>query len=136
MRKKVAVILTAAVLSVTPALADPFLDDFNLYAESLYHIPPLKQIVENLSYKSDDVEILNLGEVTINGQDPLSVISAACCALRAIDNAGSQIDQYGRVLHTYFLFQSSGQESRATTESGTMIFFSEENDIYTVRLVR
>ena len=136
MRKKVAVILTAAVLTVTPALADQFLDDFNTYAGSLYHIPAIEPVVENLSYKSADVEIMNLGEVTICGQDPLSVISAACCALRAIDNTGSQIDQYGRVLHAYFLFQSTGKESRATAETGTMIFFSEENGVYTVRLVK
>ena len=135
MRKKVAVILTAAVLSVTPALADPFLDDFNAY-RSLYNIPALEPVVENLSYKSADVEIMNMGEVTIYGENPLSVISASCCALRAIDNIGSQIDQYGRVLHAYFLLQSSGKESRATTETGIMIYFAEENGLFTVRLVK
>ena len=135
MRKKVAVILTAAVLTVTPALADPFLEDFNSY-RNLYHIPAIEPIVENISYRSTDVEIMNMGNIEIYGENPLSVISAACCALRAIDNAGSQIDQYGRVLHAYFLLQSSGKESRATTETGILIYFSEENDIYTVRLVR
>ena len=136
MNKKVAVILTAAILTVTPALADQFLDDFNAYASGLYGIPKLEPIVENISYKSADVEILNLGEVTIYGQDPLSVISASCCALRAIDNAGSQLDQYGRILHAYFLNRTRGKETRATTETGTMIYFSEENGLYTVRLVK
>ena len=135
MRKKVAMILTAAVLTVTHALADPFLDDFNSY-RNLYHIPAIEPIVENISYRSTDVEIMNMGNIEIYGENPLSVISASCCALRAIDNAGSQIDQYGRVLHAYFLLQSSGKESRATTETGILIYFSEENDIYTVRLVR
>ena len=135
MRKKVAVILTAAVLTVTPALADPFLDDFNTY-RNLYNIPVLEPVVENLSYKSADVEIMNMGNIEIYGENPLSVISAACCALRAIDNAGSQIDQYGRVLHAYFLLQSSGKESRATTETGVLIYFAEENGLFTVRLVK
>lgn len=135
MRKKVAVILTAAVLSVSTAMADPFLDDFNTY-RSLYNIPAIEPVVENLSYKSADVEIMNLGEVTICGQDAISVISAACCALRAIDNAGSQIDQYGRVLHAYFLNRSQGKESRATTETGIQIYFAEENGLFTVRLVK
>ena len=135
MRKKVAVILTAAVLTVTHDLADPFLDDFNSY-RNLYNIPAIEPIVENISYRSTDVEIMNMGNIEIYGKNPLSVISAACCALRAIDNAGSQIDQYGRVLHAYFLLQSSGKESRATTETGILIYFSEENDIYTARLVR
>ena len=136
MRKKVAVILTAAVLTVTPALADQFLDDFNTYADGLYGIPKIEPVVENMTYKSTEVEIMNMGEVAIYGGNPISVISAACCALRAIDNTGSQIDQYGRVLHAYFLFQSTGKESRATAETGTLIFFSEENGIYTVRLVK
>ena len=136
MKKQIAVIMTAAVLSVSPALADPFLDDFNTYAGSLYHIPAIEPVVENLSYKSSDVEIMNLGEVTICGQDALSVISAACCALRAIDNAGSMPDQYGRVLHAYFLNRSQGKESRATTETGVLIYFAEENGLFTVRLVK
>lgn len=134
--KKVAVILTAAVLTVTSALADPFLDDFNAYAGSMYHIPALEPVVENISYKSADVEIMNMGEVTIYGENPLSVISAACCALRAIDNTGNMLDQYGRVLHAYFLNRSQGKESRATTETGVLIYFAEENGLFTVRLVK
>jgi hypothetical protein len=136
MRKKVAIILTAAVLTVTPALADQFLDDFNTYADGLYGIPQITPVVENMTYKSTDVEIMNMGEVTIYGENPLSVISAACCALRAIDNEGSQIDQYGRVLHAYFLNRSQGKESRATTETGVLIYFADENGLFTVRLVK
>jgi hypothetical protein len=136
MRKKVAIILTAAVLTVTPALADQFLDDFNTYADGLYGIPQITPVVENMTYKSTDVEIMNMGEVTIYGENALSVISAACCALRAIDNEGSQIDQYGRVLHAYFLNRSQGKESRATTETGVLIYFADENGLFTVRLVK
>ena len=135
MRKKVAVILTAAVLTVTPAMADQFLDDFNTYADDLYGIPKIAPVVENMTYKSTDVEIMNRGEVTIYGQDPLAVICAACCALRAIDNTGNMLDQYGRVLHAYFLHKP-GKESRATTENGTLIYFSEENGLFTVRVVK
>ena len=36
MKKQIAVIITAAILTATPALADQFLDDFNAYAEGLY----------------------------------------------------------------------------------------------------
>ena len=136
MRKKVAVILTAAVLTVTPALADQFLDDFNTYADGLYGIPKIAPVVENMTYKSTDVEIMNMGEVAIYGENPLSVISAACCALRAIDNQGDMLDQYGRVLHAYFLHNVQHRETRATTETGVLVFFSEENGVYTVRLVK
>ena len=136
MRKKVAVILTAAVLTVTPAMADQFLDDFNTYADGLYGIPQIAPIVENMTYKSTNVEIMNMGEVAIYGENPLSVISAACCALRAIDNQGDMLDQYGRVLHAYFLHNVKHRETRATTETGTLIFFSEENGVFTVRLVK
>ena len=136
MRKRIAIVLTAAVLTVSTytAQADKFIEDFNSYAEG-YGIPEIKPVVENISYKSSEVEILNIGEVDIYGENPISVISSACCALRAIDN-GSQIDQYGRVLHAFFLNKSSRNEARATTETGVLIFCSEEKGIYTIRLVK
>ena len=136
MKKQIAVIITAAILTATPALADQFLDDFNAYADGLYGIPLLEPVVENLSYKSADVEIMNLGEITIYGHDPLSVISAACCALRAIDNSGSMLDQYGKVMHAYFLHNVRKAETRAATESGILLYLSEDNGLYSVRLVR
>lgn len=136
MKKQIAVIITAAILTSTPALADQFLDDFNAYAEGLYGIPLLEPVVENLSYKSADVEIMNLGEISIYGHDPLSVISAACCALRAIDNSGSMLDQYGRIMHAYFLHNVRKTEAMATTERGILVFFSEDKGLFTIRLVR
>ena len=136
MRKCFAVILAAVLLSVASAFADPFLDDFNLYASEVYNIPQLQPLVENTSYKSDEVEILTSDDIEIYGEDALSVIAAACCSLRVIDNAGSQIDHYGKLLHAYFLYRSSWEESRATTATGIEIYFSEAADIYSVRLVK
>ena len=136
MKKQIAVIITAAILTATPALADQFLDDFNAYAEGLYGIPLLEPVFENLSYKSADVEIMHLGEISIYGRNPLSVISAACCALRAIDNSGSMLDQYGKVMHVYFLHNVRKTEARATTESGILVYFSEDKGLFTIRLVR
>lgn len=135
MKKQIAAILVASVLSISPALADPFLDDYNLYAESIFGIPQLETITESISYKSD-VTIMKSEDTIICGNDPLSVISSACCALRVIDNAGSQLDQYGKILHAYFLTRVQGKETRSTTETGTLIFVSEENELYTIRLVK
>ena len=133
MRKIAAIIL--AILLAAPAMADSFLDDFNYYASEIYDLNPLDPLVENVAYKSAEVEIMVADGIEIYSEDALSVISAACCVLRVIDNTGSQIDQYGKVLHAYFLHKS-GNESRATTDSGILIFFSEANDIYTIRLVK
>ena len=135
MKKQIAVILVVSVLSISQAFADPFLDDYNLYAESIFGIPQLETITESISYKSD-VTIMKSEDAIICGNDPLSVISSACCALRVIDNAGSQLDQYGRILHAYFLNRTQGKETRSTTETGTLIFVSEENELFTIRLVK
>ena len=126
------------ILAAAPAFAeDIFLTDFNLYAEPLFGIQPIKAIVSGFSYKSDSVEIMVTGqETTIIGESPLDVISASCCVLRCIDNEGSMIDQYGRVMFAYFLNRTKGIEARATTESGVLIYFSEASGIYTARLVR
>ena len=136
MRKRIAVLLAAAILFVTPAFADSFADNFNLYASEIYGIPQLRPIIENISYESDEVEILTSVEISIYGENAMSVISAACCVLRVIDNAGSQIDQYGKILHAYFMNRSSGKESRATTDNEIIIYFSELSDIFTIRLVK
>ena len=134
--KVVAIILAIIVLSIAPASADSFLEDFNLYAESLYNIPALEPIIVEVSYKSPDVEIMKTDEITIYGQDALSVISAACCALRTIDNASSMIDQYGRIMNAYFMNQTQRTETRATTEAGVLIYFSEDHGIFEIRLVK
>jgi hypothetical protein len=134
--KVVIIILAIIVLSIAPASADSFLEDFNLYAESLYNIQTLEPIIVEVSYKSADVEIMKTDEITIYGQDALSVISAACCALRTIDNASSMIDQYGRIMNAYFMNQTQRTETRATTEAGVLIYFSEDNGIFEIRLVK
>ena len=130
------IILAIIVMSIAPASADSFLDDFNLYAENLYNIPALEPIIVEVSYRSDDVEIMKSDEITIFGENALSVISAACCVLRTIDNASSMIDQYGRIMNAYFMNQTQRTETRATTEAGVLIYFSENNGIFEIRLVK
>lgn len=133
--KKVITMLAIVIMAATQAKADAFLDDFNLYAETMYSIPAIETVIESVSYRSESVEITTTDEVIIVGHDPMAVISAACCALRTIDNAGSMIDQYGRVLNAFFINQVHKKETRATTESGVLIYFSEHEGTFTIRLV-
>lgn len=133
--KKVITILAVAVMVTSQAKADTFLDDYNSYAKYIYGIPAIETVIENVSYRSDSVEITKENEVIVTGNDPLDVISAACCALRAIDANGSLVDQYGRVMHAYFLNRVREKETRATTESGILVYVSESEGTYTIRLV-
>lgn len=121
--------------------SDPFLDDYNTYAVSMYgigKIAPVSSVASSGVYASDTVQItvsplsVTLTAETENATD---LIAAACCALRVIDNQGSKIDQYGRVLHAYFMARSAGGEKRSVTESSVEIYVSV-NDRLTIRVVR
>ena len=137
MKKALALVLIL-ILATVPAFAeDTFLSDFNAYAEGLYGISKITAVQAGKLYKSDVVEMIVTSQgAEIYGENPLDVISAACCTLRVIDNPSGQIDQYGRIMHAYFLFRSSGKESRSTTESGILVFYSESAGICSVRLVK
>lgn len=123
------------------ALADQFLDDFNSYAVSMYGISQIKTVFTGSpkSYVSDTVEIMDNGKtitMMAESKNDADLIAAGCCALRVIDNQGDMLDQYGRILHAYFMARSGEGEKRATTNSGMMIFCSIDAGFTIIKLVR
>ena len=138
--KKIICLIVCILIPIT-ALADQFLDDFNAYAFSMYGISEIKPVFTGSpkTYASDSIEIMDDGNtVTLyaENKDVMALIAATCCALRVIDNQGDMIDQYGRILHAYFLARSGEGEKRATTDSGMMVFVSIVPGMTTIRLVR
>lgn len=138
--KKFLCLIVCLILPLAALADDAFLDDFNDYAQYMYGIQPAS---------CDDPDAMPLffttGETTvfhysdhdvIIGEDHMEAISAACCVFRCVDNSGSMIDQYGRILHAYFMARSAGGEKRATTESSISIYVSIDSGILTIRLVR
>ena len=128
-----------ACLMVTPAFADQFVDDFNDYT-GLYGI-------ENLTFfmSDDQVTYYTCGKamvsysdnmVTIMSEDALDVITVSCCVLRCVDNSGSMIDQYGRLLHAYYLHKTGTEQATATTVSGTHIFFTTIDGLFCVGVMK
>ena len=123
------------------ALADQFLDDFNSYAVSMYGISEIKPVFAGSpkTYASDSVEIMDDGNtITLcaENKDVIDLIAACCCALRSIDNQGNMLDQYGRILHAYFMARSGEGEKRATTDSGILIFVNIDSGLTNIKLVR
>ena len=139
MKNKAFFVLLICALLFSSAAADAFLDDFNLYAESFYAIDKLAVIHEDdilAAYRAGTVEIMRTdGEISIFGESAEDVITFACCAIRCMDDTGSLIDQYGRILHSFFLCKA-GREGRAVTESGITVFTTAENGIYSIKLVQ
>lgn len=133
--------LIVCILIPSSALADQFLDDFNTYAVSMYGISEIKPVFTGSpkTYASDSIEIMDDGNtVTMmaENKDVIDLIAAGCCALRVIDNQGNMLDQYGRILHAYFMARAGEGEKRATTDSGMMVFVSIGPGMTTIRLVR
>jgi hypothetical protein len=129
------------MLPLSALAEDSFLNDFNLYAESIYGIDKISPVFTGTpkTYSSETVEIMVNGqETTLMAEraNTMDVITAACCTLRIIDNTGNRIDQYGMLMHAYFLACSGDGEKQATTESGTNIFVSVDPGFVTIRLVR
>lgn len=128
------------IVCVSAKAEDAFLSDYNLYAKNLYNISEISEMFRSdqySAYKSDTIELYaNSDGIEIYGKNPLDTISSACCALRVIDNPESMIDHYGKVMLAYFLHSTSGKESRATTDSGILIFFNESSGIYSIKLVK
>lgn len=133
------ILLICVLLHASMAAADAFLDDFNLYAEAVYSINKLETIHEDdtmTAYRAGTVEIMRTdGEISIFGESAEDVITFTCCAIRCMDDTGSLIDQYGRILHSFFLCKA-GREGRAVTESGITVFTTAENGIYNMKLVQ
>ena len=141
MKKLLAVAVIICLLeSSAVAETDKFMEDYNIYASDLYGLQTIEQIYSDetmTAYKSENVEILyEDSNFTVYGTEDQEVITAACCVLRAIDSQSSMIDQYGRILHSYFLCRSNGKESIATTENHVMIFVEKENGVLSIRMVK
>ena len=138
--KKLLAVTMIIVAMESAALADSFLDDFNLYAQSLYGLPTIEKTYSDptmTAYKSENIEIMyEDGYVTVYGTDDAETISAACCVMRVIDNHGSMIDQYGRIMNAYFICRSNGKESIATTENLVMIMVEKANGVLSIRMVK
>ena len=105
--KRIIICSIILILVTVTAQAD-FLDDFNFYAESLYGIKPVKLIDKDsvrTKYESDSVILFiqKDNSIFVSSENHLDAISAACCVLRCIDSTGNRIDQYGRILHAYYL---------------------------------
>ena len=138
--KKILCLIVCIMIPIT-ALADQFLDDFNSYAVSMYGISEIKPVFNGFpkTYASDFIEIMDDGNtVTLyaENKDVIDLIAAGCCAMRAIDNQGNMLDQYGRILHAYFMARSGTGEKRATTDSGMLIFCSIDSGLTIIKLVR
>lgn len=139
--KRIISFIICLMIPISALADDKFLEDFNVYASSMYGIDEISPVFTGnpKTYASAIVEIMDDGQsVTImaENKNALDLIAAACCALRTIDNQGSVIDQYGKVMHAYFLTRSGEGEKRATTDSGLQIFISIDHDFMTIRLVR
>lgn len=141
MKKIAAGALILCMLSAC-ALADPdqFVEDFNLFASTMYGLDELEIVYSDetlMACRSGAIEIMITDkDLTVYSDDPMQAVTAACCALRCIDNLASMIDQYGRVLHSYFLCKISGKEGSAVTSGGVSILTTESNGIYSIRLVK
>lgn len=138
--KKILCLIICILIPIT-ALADQFLDNFNTYAVSMYGISEIKPVFTGSpkTYASDSIEIMDDGNtVTLyaENKDVMDLIAAACCAMQVIDNQGDILDQYGRILHAYFLARSGEGEKRAATDSGMLVFVSIERGMTTIRLVK
>lgn len=141
MKKALLVFLAFLILiSASAAEDDPFLSDFNAYAAAVFGISEIIQVDPD-HYTAPDFEIMrDSGTVMIFGliEDSETVLAAACCVLRCFDNMGSMIDQYGRVLHAYFMCRSrdADKEYRATTETGVQIFVQHFSDRLVIRIMK
>ena len=137
------IIFIALILFAVPALADnTFLSYFDEYGQYIYGLQQAS------CDDPDDITIFfSTGETkvihypdhdVIAGANHMEVISAACCVFRCIDNGGNMIDQYGRIMHAYFMSKSraDGKEYHAVTESGIMVYTQIIDDKLTVKLVK
>ena len=135
MKRIVSFILIILLLFSSACAADKFLDNYNFYAESVYGIQQIRFDKKDSSYTqyvSDTVYVCiwTDGSISVISKNHLDAISAACCVLRCIDNKGNRIDQYGRILHAYYLSMSaSGEMKTAVTENKISITVNTNHDL-------
>lgn len=132
MKRFVAVFL--ACLLIVPAACADLLTDFNSYREmyTLEELEPFSPLV----YRTGGVFISVSDGIELRSpvESLPDLLAAACCVLRCVDPTGSMIDQYGRLLHAYFMAREGG-EKRATTQSGVLIYVSIVSEKVYIRLV-
>lgn len=134
--KRIACALIIVLFTVPACAEDDFIESFNIYAENVFGIPQIQYQGTTAGtdlYLADTFSVYkDSSGIAVSGSDPLAVISASCCALRCIDNPGSSIDQYGRILHAYFLARSrnTGDRYTAVTESGASVAVQISDNIY------
>ena len=140
--KKVAFLLIIVLFAAPACAEDAFLDDFNTFAQAVFGIPQIEfqRKMDGLDYYASETFLLYKDDSTIAifGTDDLEVISASCCALRCVDNPGSMLDQYGRILHAYFMARSrnNGEKVTATTKSGINVVTQISDSTLFVWLVK
>ena len=121
------------------SVANKFEEDFNDFS-AMYGLEKLYLFMcdnpDKYYYSGDIMITYSDNIISVTGENALDVITVSCCVLRCIDNLGSMIDQYGRLLHTYFLHTSSNKQATATTESGVRIAFGSADGIYHVGIVK
>ena len=137
------IIILALILFTVPTFAEnTFLSDFDEYGQYVYGLQPLSCNDPDaipLFFMTGETSVFHYpAEDIISGTNHLEAISAACCVFRCIDNGGDMIDQYGRIMHAYFMSKSraDGKEYHAATESGIMIYTQIIDDRLTVKLVK
>ena len=140
--KRIACALIIVLFAVPACAEDDFIESFNIYAENVFGIPQIEYHGEKagMDYYTAASFYLYRNEsgIAVFGTDAISIISASCCALRCMDNPGSSIDQYGRILHAYFLARSrnTGDKFTAVTESGVNVTLQISDDTVFVWLVK
>ena len=143
MKRFLCVFLILCMIPVM-ACANDFQDFFNTCAASMYGIDGITLASDWKTFQAYTSTYYDLQAepdcITLYGtQDHIiDLIGAGCCALRCFDNSGNMLDQYGRLLHAYFLARSAGDktEKRATTDSGILVYVLIEPALVTIRLVK
>ena len=125
MKRVISFIIILVIFTVPAFAEDKFMDDYNFYAENVFHISPIGPVEDAVItvYASDNVELFPMNKsIIIRSATHFDAICSACCVLRSLDNAGNRVDQFGRIMHIYFLAKSApGEIKIATTESGIQI---------------
>ena len=140
MKRFVCVLLILLLIPLF-ACADTFSDSFNTLAPG-FNIQKLAEYTaeDGSNYYASGFTFIfpSEGMITVIGTTPFEVITVACCAIRAMDGTGDDVNQFGCVLRSYYTAQSGvTDENRISkTETGITVLASIENGYITFGLVR
>lgn len=135
MKRIISFLFILLIVFSSASAGDKFMDNYNFYAQSVYGIQQIhfdKKDSSYTQYASDTVYVCvwKDGSISVISKNHLDAISAACCVLRCVDNKGNRIDQYGRVLHAYYLSMiDSGEMKTAVTDSKVSITVNTNHDL-------